>query len=479
MPRHFALSRSTALAVVLLAQTAVAQAIPADQARHLLQRTGFQPTGQDIQALEPLTQAQAAQRLVSEARLRSRAASVPPIWADEAPEPRPKGPLSEAQRKAYFGKLADRAVELQAWWFGEMLTTPAPLAERMTLFWHNHFTSAVQKVNAPQLMYRQNLLLRAGALGNFGKLLHALARDPAMLIYLDSARNRKGQPNENFARELLELFTLGEGHYTEADIREAARAFTGWTVQPPQSSFTIDPRQHDAGPKRFMGQTGPFGGDEILDIVLAQPRTAEYIVEKLWREFVSPTPDPAAVKRLAAGFRKDYEVAPLMVALLTEPAFTTPGNRALLVKSPVEFVVGTARILELPLPPAGAALAASTMGQTVFNPPNVKGWPGGEDWITTETLIARRQFLEYLMGDRLRLAAPKQFQGREVPAIYREMHAKQRAMASQIGRFAESQPLDPLLPVLLPLEPVMPPVEGAKPPERLQTWLLDPVYNLK
>lgn len=473
--------RIPALAFGLTGLLATAQvwALPADQARHLLQRTGFQPDSAEIATLARLDAGQAAQKLVSEARESNRAGSKPPAWADDAPETIDKKELSPAERKARIDALADRTVELQAWWLAEMLSTDSPLTERMTLFWHNHFTTAASKVRSPPLLYRQNALLRTHSLGNFRTLLHAVARDPAMLLYLDSARNRKGQPNENFAREVLELFTLGEGHYTETDIREAARAFTGWTVQRPEGTFTVNQRQHDSGQKTFMGKSGPFDGGDILDIVLDQPRTAEHIVEKLWLEFVSPTPDPKVVKRLAARFRKDYELAPLMVALLSEPAFMAPENRAVLIKSPLEFVVGTSRILDLPLPPAGAALAAATMGQTVFNPPNVKGWPGGEAWITSESLIARRQFLEYLMGDRLRFSTAKQFQGRTVPAIYRDLSLQQRAMTNQIGRFAESQPLQPLQAVLLALPPVSPAEDSAKPPEKLQSWLLDPVYNLK
>ena len=201
-----------------------------------------------------------------------------------------------------------------------MLATDQPLTERMVLFWHNHFTSSFQKVRYPAALLRQNALFRREALGNFATLLKDVARDPAMLIYLDGMRSVARQPNENFARELLELFTLGEGHYSEADIKAAARAFTGWTVDRETGEFRSRDHEHDDGEKTFLGQTGRFDGEQIIAILLRHPRTAETIVEKLWREFVSLKPDPAEVKRLAASFRNGYEIKPLMRSILLSAA---------------------------------------------------------------------------------------------------------------------------------------------------------------
>ncbi|WP_258402010.1 DUF1800 domain-containing protein, partial [Burkholderia multivorans] len=169
--------------------------------------------------------------------------------------------------------------------------TPSPLTERMTLFWHGHFTSGQDKVPYPQTMAAQNALFRREALGNFGTLLHAVAKDPAMLQYLDGASNRNGRPNENFAREVMELFTLGEGHYTQRDVTEAARAMTGWTVDPDTLRFVVRTDWHDAGDKTILGETGPFDGDAFLDILLKQRETARFVAANLWREFVSDTPD--------------------------------------------------------------------------------------------------------------------------------------------------------------------------------------------
>jgi len=220
-----------------------------------------------------------------------------------------------------------------------------------------------------------------------------------MLIYLDGLRSVARQPNENFARELLELFTLGEGHYSEADIKNAARAFTGWSIDRETGRFVDHLQQHDGGEKTFLGQTGNFNGDDIIAIVLRQPRTAETIVEKLWREFVSLKPDPVEVKRLAAIFRNGgYEMKPLMRALLLSPAFRDPANRGALIKSPVELIVGTVHVLGLPVPEkTGLVRMMAGLGQSPFDPPNVKGWPGGEAWITTNTLLLRQQFLRRMV----------------------------------------------------------------------------------
>ncbi len=220
--------------------------------------------------------------------------------------------------------------------------------EKMTLFWHNHFATSQKKVRYPQLMYRQNVLFRRHGLGNFATMLREVARDPAMIVFLDSATNRKGQPNENFARELMELFTLGEGHYSERDVKEAARAFTGWSIEPETGEFRFQRFQHDGGVKTVLSNTGNLNGDDVLDILLAHPRTAEFITEKLWREFVSPEPEADEVKRLARAFRQSgYDISALMRELMTLNAFYASENRAALIKSPVELMVGTMKLFDI------------------------------------------------------------------------------------------------------------------------------------
>ena len=217
-----------------------------------------------------------------------------------------------------------------------------------------------------------------------------------MLIYLDVAQSRRGQPNENFAREVMELFTLGEGQYTEQDVKEAARAFTGWSLDRDTGRYLFRPGLHDYGTKTVLGRTGRFDGDAVLDVILARPQAASFVTAKLWREFVGADPDPAEVTRIARVFRdRDYDIAAVLRELLLCDAFWAADNRGTLVKSPVELVVGTLRQLELtPSQSVAFAVASAGMGQNLFSPPNVKGWPGGEAWINSSTLLARKQFLD-------------------------------------------------------------------------------------
>jgi uncharacterized protein (DUF1800 family) len=385
------------LSALLAAAPAVGAPLGFDNARHLLNRTSFAANPADIETFARLTREQAADRLLGWTG--KPVATPPPAWTAEPFESRRRfRAMSAEERKLANREMFQKVFELRSWWLTEMLVTPSPLTEKMTLFWHNHFVSSQQKVRSPQLMYRQNALLRRHAFGNFGELLHAVARDPAMVIYLDSASNRKGQPNENFAREVMELFTLGEGHYGEGDIKEVARAFTGWSIDPDSGEFLFRPLVHDDGVKTVLGRTGNFNGAAALDILLAQPQTAEFIVTKLWREFVSPAPDPAEVKRIAGVFRDSrYDIRAAVRALLVSDAFYAPQNRAALIKSPVELVVGTLRQFSfgtgdvMPF-----VLTSNQLGQVLFAPPNVKGWPGGENWINSSTLLARKSFLERL-----------------------------------------------------------------------------------
>lgn len=392
-------SLATALgaAALWLASAAAAAPLGFDDARHLLARTGFGPTLEEVRGYAVLTREQAVERLLAQAG--APASTAPPAWVDEPVEALRFRRMSDDEKRAALAQLRQRSVELRAWWLEEMFTTRSPLTERMTLFWHNHFVSSQRKVKSPQLMYRQNLLLRRYALGDFGALLHAVARDPAMLIYLDSASNRKGQPNENFAREVMELFTLGEGHYGERDVKEAARAFTGWSVDLRDGArFTERARWHDDGVKTVLGRSGNFDGGQVLDILLAQPETAEFIAAKLWREFVSPEPDAAEVRRIAQAFRgSNYSIRAALRALLTGDAFYAPAHRGALIKSPVDLVVGTLRQFDVATGEAlPFALLVRQFGQDLFAPPNVKGWPGGEAWINATTLLARKQFLDRL-----------------------------------------------------------------------------------
>ena len=405
IPRRWLTALSIAAALATLPASAAPGAVLGyDDARHLLARTGFGPTDAEIRVYGNLTREAAVAKLLHETH--AIALTAPPASAVETTPLRPpRGEnASEAEKKAFVQEQARAGLALRAWWIQEMLITPSPLTERMTLFWHNHFVSGQPKVRVSRLMYRQNVTLRANAVGNFGTLLHAIAKDPAMLVYLDSAQNRKGAPNENFAREVMELFTLGEGHYTEQDIKEAARAFTGWSLDRDTGQFTFRPRAHDGSMKTVFGKSGPFDGDAVLDLLLTRPETAQHVTAKLWREFVSPDPDPAEVQRIATRFRaSNYDIKAALRELLLCDAFYAEANRGVLVKSPAEFVVGTLRSFDLrPEYALPFAIAAAGMGQNLMSPPNVKGWPGGEIWINATTLLARKQFVDRLTrGDGL------------------------------------------------------------------------------
>jgi uncharacterized protein (DUF1800 family) len=305
---------------------------------------------------------------------------------------------------------------LQAVWLHRMILTPHPLRERMTLFWHDHFATSNNKVGNPALMRRQNALLRQHALGDFGALLTSMAKDPAMLIWLDSATNRKTHPNENYAREVMELFTLGRGHYSEKDIQEAARAFTGFFVQ--GDRFRVVASQHDAGEKTILGKSGPFEGDDVARILLDQPACAEYVCGKLFRHFVSEVdePSPALIAPLASAFRdQGYAIAVPVGMILRSRLFFDPAVRRRRVKSPVELTVGTVRALEILKPTVSSDALAEVngrMGQGLYVPPSVAGWDGGPAWINTTTTLARTNFMLDLLGDDDRLG--KRFDAAEL-----------------------------------------------------------------
>jgi uncharacterized protein (DUF1800 family) len=296
------------------------------------------------------------------------------------------------QMEAELAPSADLA-RIQSIWLYRLIFTPQPLRERMTLFWHNHFATSNTKVQNPALMQRQNHLLRTLALGDFRALLTAIGKDPAMLIWLDSTINRKAKPNENYAREVMELFSLGRGHYSEQDIREAARAFTGWFVI--RDRFEVVPRQHDGGSKTVLGHTGPWSGDDIPGILLDQPACAEFICRKLFRHFISETHTPTEklIAPLARAFRESgYQVNEPVAIILRSNLFFDPGIRRRRVKSPIEYAIGTIRSLEVLDPTVQAAALADScgrMGQSLYAPPSVAGWDGGTAWINSTAMLAR------------------------------------------------------------------------------------------
>ncbi len=428
-----------------------AAAIPYGEARHLLARTGFGPSQTEIETTMKLDYPAAVDLLLSGTIGQAR--TPPPEWIDNTPPGRgERRSLSDEEKKQRRKQARLWSLELKSWWYQEMINTPAPLTERMTLFWHNHFTSSVRKVKWVPFLHRQNSLFRQHATGNFAGLLHAVSRDPAMLIYLDNARSKSGNPNENFARELLELFTLGEGYYREEDIRAAARAFTGWTLDPDSGAFRFARRWHDRQEKTFLGRTGNWDGDDILDILLQQPQLARHISEKLWREFVSPQPDEKEIRRIAAVFRNSgYKIKPLLRELLLSKAFRDPSGYGNLIKSPVELLVGSVRVLAIPVQDSTRlARAGRLLGQDLFNPPNVKGWPGGTAWIDSATLLNRQMVVEKIC---------------RAPGAQQAMLTIQRTA--------------PAAELLLPVPPtkVLPDTLNAA--QQISALLRDPAYQLK
>lgn len=306
----------------------------------------------------------------------------------------------EADDLAQAVLATGKSENLAPWWLHRMLASPQPLIEKMTLFWHGHFASSAAKVNDASLMYAQNRTLRQGALGPFADLVNAISRDPAMLIYLDSATNRKAHANENYARELMELFCLGEGNYSEKDVQELARTFTGWEIK--QGRFRFNRFQHDTGMKRFLDREGPFGGEEAVAIVLEQRCLPQFLVQKLLRFFVCdepPLPD-ALVEPLAREFRESgLRCGALVERILRSNLFFSPLMRGRKIKSPVELLVGFLRSLSGRTDLYRLADDLKELGHAIFYPPNVKGWDGGRAWINSSTLLARDNALYRLLHD--------------------------------------------------------------------------------
>lgn len=475
------------LAFLFTATLAQAAGMGEADAWHLLARTGFAPSAAELSTYARLSRSAAVDQLLAQTTQQA-VTPVPAELAAYSPPPRLQD-VSEEEKKQLQRQQTQYGMQLRAWWMQEMLATPSPLTEHMTLFWHNHFVSSIQKVKSPAMMLTQNQLLRRDALGNFGDMLHAVAKDPAMIIYLDNLQNRKAQPNENFAREVMELFTLGIGNYTEQDVREAARAFTGWSMDRDTGTFLNRPFQHDNGVKTILGQTGNFNGDDVLDILLQQPATAEFITQKLWRDLISANPDLAEVKRFAATFRNQhYEIRPLLRAMLLSDAFWAPRHRGNLIKSPAELLVGSVRQLDIhQLDPRVLALTSRQLEQDLFAPPNVKGWPGNDNWINSTTLLNRKQFLDKLTRGA-DMPVPEQYmmqpptpQQRLARLTDRSMNRIDYAPDNWIGTLAthpqeQYRHAERLLLASTPSEPV---ASGLPPADYVRTLLLDPVYQLK
>jgi len=381
------------------------------EAAHLLNRAGFGGNPDDILAFHALGRLQAVESLISPTEPDD--AFPLPKWAEEQQaltdrkEQMEKRreivrslrglPAEEAEqkRREAFQKFQRenrrQGLEAQGWWFRRMLLTKAPLREKMTLFWHDHFATSIQKVKEPVFLMKQNQLFRQYALGDFRSLTGKIVRDPAMVLYLDMQNSRKGMPNENFAREVMELFTLGEGNYTEQDIREASRAFTGYQLNRITGETYHNRRQWDETDKTIFGKTGPFQGADVVKLIFEKPAAARLMVRKLWEFFVYDNPPAPAIEALAGGFRKaNYQIKPLLREIFLSKEFYSEAAVRSQIKSPVQYLIQLLKQLEITEPPAGFPITGQQqLGQTLFMPPNVAGWDWGQAWINTNTLLAR------------------------------------------------------------------------------------------
>ena len=372
-------------------------------AAHLLRRAGFGGTPDQVRRYAAMTAGDAVESLLT----------VPPVSSITPPQEledlgRPVSMATDPLQRSMLGQAMtprrERAREgrdaifaLQLWWLNRMLSTPAPLQEKMTLYFHGHFTSRATPLY-PWITYNQNALFRRYALGNLRDLALELSKDAAMLIYLNGAQNVAAHPNENYARELMELFTLGVDNYSEEDVRESARAWTGWRVDRRTDTVTFDAPLHDSGVKTFLGRTGNFTGDDIIGIIFAQPQCAKFFAASLLNLFVYNDPEPQLVDHFAALLRRhDFELTPILGTILASNLFYSARAYRALVKSPVEFVVGTYAALGVQAIDPVALDALTQIGQRLFFPPNVAGWPGAKNWLTSGTMIARQNFLTRLL----------------------------------------------------------------------------------
>jgi len=413
-----------------------------EAAAHLLNRATFGATPTEIESAQKKGLAAMVRELVD---IRSDAGNVsPPTWAKPRDIRAARMAIKAAKERGenfretvrQFRMMeGDEVLDLRRWWLERMMNSSTPLLEKMTLFWHGHFATSVQKVKDGYWMWLQNDTVRRNALGNFGTLVKAISRDPAMMTYLDLQQSRKEHPNENWARELMELFTVGIGNCTEEDIRAAARAFTGYRIDMTTQQFRFVPLQQDLGRKTFMGHSGPLNGDKIIDILVRHPACAKFIARKLWRFFVEDEPSPEIVDAIATRIRAhDFEMRPVLRDIFNSAEFYSDRAMGTQIKSPVQYIVQTSKLLETQLPsPLVTQNAMRQMGQILFAPPNVKGWDGGKAWITTSTLLFRYNLANYLINGDAMLPAGQAARAKPQDAGFRRSVQRQQ-LAEQIKR---------------------------------------------
>jgi hypothetical protein len=383
------------------------------KAAHLLNRAGFGGTPDEVERVQKLGPKEAVEWLLdfpdapaieqdeddsNQPDLSSIAGS-PSDFRQYYRQLRDKSPDEKRQLQQQFMQANRQAVEATtAWWMKRMAFGRYPMQEKLTFFWHGHFTTSAKDERAALLLWRQNELLRQNSAGNFETFVRSISRDPAMLDYLNNNENRKAHPNENYARELMELFTLGIGNYTETDIKQGARAFTGWGHD--GIDFVYRANQHDDGIKTFFGHSGNFDGDDIITLILRHPACPKFISGELFKYLAYDDMEKGLPEALGQVLlSNNYDLRPLLRTILTSRAFYSPNSIGVQIKSPVQLVMGTIRMLGLKMPPGQAlASALNQMGQLPMMPPNVRGWPGGRMWINTSTLFIRYNTGVWLAG---------------------------------------------------------------------------------
>ena len=414
-----------------------------DLAAHLLERAGFGGTPEEIDALARLTPVEAVRRLVHFQNIDNSHlapfdhSGVHDPGLEPFPPSRPavtdlakeKGEALGIKVKPagnrrlqpvvnqFFYWLRASVLETNRvayWWANRMVRTNHPLEEKMALFWHGHYAVNESKVRDYRKLLRELEIFQAQGTGNFRDLMVAVAQDPAMLSFLDAGVNVKGAPNENFAREIMELFTMGVGNYTEKDIREGARAFTGWNYD--DLNFVVNKDKHDSSPKTFLGRTGNFDGVDIIDIIVAQPVTAKFIAGKIYRFFVREEVSPELQEKLGAVLRDGhYEIAPLLETIFLSKDFYSPASVGTQIKSPVQLVISTYRKLGLADVPGVPDFnsATSALGQLLFRPPTVAGWAQGRSWVTPGLLLERGNFARDVLFPDVNFIPPDRVNGSE------------------------------------------------------------------
>lgn len=393
-----------------------------DQARHLLLRAGFGGTPQQIQTLASWGPEKAVDYILSVESVPYEAVKADAFDRDimRPPNEAELAEIRQARRtqdEALLGRIQAMRMEreridrrqmreIQRWWLTRMIETPRPLEEKITLFWHGHFATSYRTVENSYHLFMQNQMFRRHGLGNFAELLYGIIRDPAMLAYLDNNNSRRGQPNENLARELMELFSLGVGAYSEQDIKEGARALTGYTFT--DDDFTFNQRNHDDGQKTILGKTGRLNGEDFVTAILEQRACAEFITRKFYAFFAADLPDnpreiesaqASMLRQLAGTFSSSkYQIKPVLRRLFLSEHFYSEAVVNQQIKSPTQLVVGSVRMLNTPVRDLTVLLdAMDLMGQNLFYPPSVKGWDGGRSWINTSTLFVRQNILAFLL----------------------------------------------------------------------------------